>query len=438
MMKKITVLALSLLPVLTFGQNTWTLKECIDYAIENNITVKQSALQVQQRDIALSTAKNSMLPGLSASGSQNFSFGRGLTSDNTYANTNTTNTSLSLGASMPLFEGLRIKNNITLSELNLQAATEDLAKAKDDIRTAVAAAFVQVLYNNEILGVAHRQVEIDSLQVGRLEAMARSGKASQAEVSAQKSSLAQSRLTEVQAEGNLKVSILDLTQLLELPSPDGFNISLPDASQLEIHLLQDPQFIYETALGIKPQIKSEQLRVDAADASIRVAKASYYPSLSLSGGLGSNYYTNNLTPSKAFFEQLGNNFSQYVGLSLNIPIFQKFAVRNNVRSAQVSLAQQQLQLESVKKALYKEIQQAHTNALTSQSKYERSKAAAVAAKEAFELMEAKYENGKANITEFNASKAQYLEAESNLTQARYEYLYQTKLLDFYQGKELTL
>ena len=438
MMKKLTVLALCLLPVVTFGQDTWTLKECIDYAIENNITVKQSALQVQQRDVELSTAKNSMLPGLSASGSQNFSFGRGLTADNTYANTNTTNTSFSLGASMPLFEGLRIKNNITLSELNLQAATEDLAKAKDDIRTAVAAAFVQVLYNNEILGVARRQVEIDSLQVERLEAMARSGKASSAEVSAQKSALAQSRLTYVQGEGRLKVSVLDLTQLLELPSAEGFQVEVPDASCLEIKGIEDPEAIYETALGIKPQIQSEKLRLEAADASIRIAKAAYYPSLSLSGGLGTNFYTNNLNPSKAFFEQLGNNFSQYVGLSLNIPIFQKFAVRNNVRSAKISFSQQQLQLENSKKALYKEIQQAHTNALSSQSKYLSSEAAAIAAKEAFELMEAKYENGKANFTEFNSSKAQYLEAESNLTQARYEYLYQTKLLDFYQGKELAL
>ena len=202
----------------------WTLQDCISYALEHNLTVQQSALQVDQREIELGTARARLLPGVSASASQNFSFGRGLTADNTYANANTTSTGFSLGADMTLFNGLRINNNIALSKLDLQAATQDLEKARDDIRVAVAGAYMQIVYNQEIAAVAHRQVELDSLQVERLRSMQQNGKASQAEVAAQEATLAQSRLTDVQAQGNLQLARLDLAQLLELPTPEGFEV----------------------------------------------------------------------------------------------------------------------------------------------------------------------------------------------------------------------
>ena len=153
-------------------QRVWTLVQCIDHALENNLSVKQSGLNVEQREIDLNTAENNRLPSVSGSAGQNFSFGRGLTADNTYANTNTTNTSFSVGANVPVFNGFQIKHNIELSKLNLAAATADLEKAKDDIRVAVAQAYVQILYNMEILDVARSQVEIDSLQVVRLSEMA--------------------------------------------------------------------------------------------------------------------------------------------------------------------------------------------------------------------------------------------------------------------------
>lgn len=438
-MKKLVLISAFFLTVAygaTGQDKVWSLSDCMNYALEHNLTVRKSALSVEQKQVELSTAKNRMLPGVAASGSQNFSFGRGLLEDNTYANTNTTNTSLSLGAEMPLFQGLRIKNSIELGKINLQAATEDLEKVKDDIRTAVAAAYVQILYCKEIAAVAHRQVDIDSQQVVRLENMYLNGKASQAEVAAHKASLSQSRLTAVQADNDVELAKLDLSQLLEIESPVGLDIVQPDASSLELRVLDTPEEIYRYALDIKPQIQSEMLRLDAAQTNIALAKADYYPSLSLSGGLGSNYYTTSIMPSKSFFEQLGNNFSQYVGISLNIPVFSRFSTRNNVKSAKISFNNQQLQLEEAKKGLYKEIQRAYYNAVASASKYESSQAAAASAAEAFSLMGGRYENGKANITEFNESKAQYLKAESDLAQARYQYLYEVQLLNFYKGDEI--
>ena len=225
----------------------WTLKQCIDHALEHNITIQQNELNATQREIELSTAEGRRLPGVAASASQNFSFGRGLTSDNTYANTNTTNTGFSLGADLPVFQGFQIKNNIEMSKLNLAAATVDLEKAKDDIRVAVAQAYVQVLYDKEIVEVAQRQVDIDSLQVLRLAEMARNGKASVAEVSAQEATLAQSRLTATQAQGTLSLAMLELTQLLELRSPEGFDVVAPSTGSLQIGLLPNQEDIYAEA-----------------------------------------------------------------------------------------------------------------------------------------------------------------------------------------------
>ena len=416
----------------------WTLQECIGYALDHNLSVQQSALQVQQREIDLNTARANRLPGVSAGASQNFSFGRGLTADNTYANTNTTNTSLSLGADMTLFNGLRNYNNILLGQLNLEAATADLEKARDDIRVAVAQAYVQILYNREIAEVAARQVEIDAQQVDRLEALQANGKATAADVAAQRATLAQSRLSAVQAENNVRLARLDLAQLLELPSPEGFDVVVPGDDALAIPLPAGPELIYEEAVGIKPVVRAEETRLAYADRNIALAKGGYLPSLSLSGGLGTNYYTSSGYAGKSFFDQLSNNFSQYIGLSLNVPIFSRLSTRNQVRSARVSYDAQQLQLETVKKQLFKEIQQAWYNAVAARTKYESSMEAEKSASESLTLVQAKYENGKSSITEFNEAKNQYLKARSDLAQARYEYLYQTRLLDFYRGRNLTL
>ena len=417
-------------------QRAWTLADCIRYALESNISLQQSEITVEQRDIALNTAQGRRLPGVQASSSQNFSFGRGLTADNTYANTNTTSTSFSLGGEIPIFQGGQINNNIAMSKLDLQAATADLEKARDDISVAVAQAYVQILYDQEILDVALNQVSIDSLQVARLREMERQGKASFAEVSAQEASLAQSRLSATQARGNLQLAVLELTQLLELPSPEGFSVARPDPAALKAGLLMNPEQIYAEAVGTKAKVRAEELRLDYADMGIKQAKAGFLPSLSLSGGVGTNFYTSSGFPHANFQDQIKNNFSQYIGLSLSIPIFSRFSTRNDVRTAQLNRRNQELQLESVKKSLYKEIQQAYYNAVNSQKKLESSEAAARSAEDAFALMSAKYESGKANITEFNESKNRYLEASSNFLQARYEYLYQSKILDFYRGVEL--
>ena len=421
-------------------QKAWSLRECCDYAVEHNIGIKQQQNQCRQQEIQLSTSKNSRLPDLSASVNQNFSFGRGLTMDNTYTNTNTSSTSFSLGTSVPLFTGFEIPNQIKLNQLNLEAATADLEKAKNDIRMQVAQAYVQILYDMEMADVVHRQIAIDSAQVARQQAFVDNGKASGAELSQQKATLANSKLTATQADNNLRLAILTLTQLLELDTPEGFTINRPSLEELD-HLagqasLVTPDQVYAEALGIKPEIISQQLKLKGTAHSIKIAQAGNYPTLSLSGGLGTNYYTTSGFKSDSFGKQLENNFSQYIGLNLSVPIFNRFSTRNRIRSARVDQANQQLQLDNTKKTLYKEIQQVYYNALNAQSKTQSSAEAVQSSKDAFDLVQAKYENGKSTITEFNEAKNNYMKSESDLVQARYENLYQHALLEFYRGREL--
>lgn len=419
----------------------WTLDDCISYAIAHNISVKQKDNTRLQQEITLSTSRNSRLPDLNAGASQNFSFGRGLTSENTYTNTNTSSTQFSLSTSVNLFDGMKTQNTIAINRLNLEAATADLEKAKNDISLNVAAAYVQILYKMEILDVARRQISIDSMQVARLDAMYREGKASEAELAQQQATLAQSRSTATQADNDYQLALLDLSQLLELPSPEGLDIALPQREGRKLPYAADTLPLGEgwqeaSFLAIRPEIQAENLRLQTAEKNIKIAQSALYPQLSLSAGLGSNYYKTSGYKGESFAKQLENNFSQYIGLSLSIPIFNRFATRNNIRSARIDRDNQQLQLDNAKKTLYKEVQQAYHNALAAQSKYESCQEATKSSDAAFRLAKAKYENGKATITEFNESKNNALKAESDLAQAKYENMYYQAVIAFYRGDEL--
>ena len=413
----------------------WGLEECISWALEHNLSVVQQEMSRQNSEIELNSAQWSLAPSVQASASENWSFGRGLGGDNTYASGNSSTTGFSIGGGVNLFDGLATPNRISQARLNLEAATADLEKARDDIRVAVARAYVQILYNYEIVDVARQQISIDSLQVARLEGMMASGKASSAQVSQQKASLAQSQVTLVQAENNLRVAILDLAQLLEFPIWEGFEVVRPDV-QVDDFYLGHPDDIYDEACGLRPAIRAEQLRLDASEKTIAIAKAGYMPSLSLSAGLGTNYYSN--YGGKGFWDQMNDNFSQYIGLSLNIPIFNKFSTRNQVRSAELNRTAQKVRLRQVQQQLYKEIQQAWNGAVAARAKYDASMMAADAAQDAFDLVQAKYENGKATITEFNESRSQMLKTRSDAIQATYEYVFQTRLVNFYRGGTINL
>ena len=441
MKKTILLSALIALSFQVNAQQRWTLRECIDYAIAHNVNILQAEISAKQSEVDANTAKWARLPNLNAGGNQSFNWGRTQTAikdedtgDYTtkYVDTSSRGTNMSLSTSIPLFTGFELPNQYALSKLNLKAALADLQKAKEDLAINIASAYLQALYNKELHQVAVSQVELSKEQYDRIESLERLGKASVAEVAEAKSRVAQDELNVVQTRNNYNLSILDLTQLIELETPEGFEIEEPDQAFV-LNALTPPDEIFSTAMMNKPAIKAAQARLEGSKHTIKIAQSAYYPSLSLNGSLGTSYYS---TLNRTFSEQMGDNLSRYVGLSLNIPIFNRFATRNRVRTAKLQRDNYALQLENTKKTLYKEIQQAWYNATAAESKYASSEAATEASLASFELTSKKYENGTATAVAYNEAKQNLMKAQSDELQAKYEYIFRTKILDFYKGEEI--
>ncbi len=433
MKKSILSIVLLAAGITAQAQEGWTLRQCIDYAIEHNINIRQTANTADQYAVDVNTTKWSRLPNLNGSASQNWSWGRAASPvDNTYSDTNTGSTQFSLSSNLPLFTGFSIPNQQKLAKLNLQAAVEDLNKAKEDISINVAAGYLQVLFNQELTKVANGQVLISKEQYNRLSRMGELGKASAAQVAEAKARVAQDEMSAVQADNNYKLSLLDLSQLLELPTPENFYLANED-TVFQFTPLTAPDDIYAEAMMSKPGVRAAHLRLEGSENSIRLAQSAFYPQLSFSAGLGSNFYTLNGHASSAFGTQLKNNLNKYLGFNLSIPIFNRFATRNKVRTAKLQQTNYALQLDNVKKTLYKEIQQAWYNAVAAESKFNSSETAVEANEESFRLMSEKFDNGKATSAEYNEAKQSLFKSLSDQIQAKYEYLFRTKILDFYKG-----
>ena len=414
----------------------WSLTDCVQYALAHNLNIKQQEDNVRLQEISLSTSKNSRLPDLNGSISENFSFGRALTSDNTYMNRNTNSTSFSLGTSVPLITGGRIPADIKMRKLNLQAALQDYEHARENVSLTVTSAYLEAIYQKDLVQVAERQVELSRAQVHRMELLFENDKASEAELSQIRATLANDELSLTQQQNTYMLALLDLSQLLELETPEGFDVAHPLVESVKGDELPSPDLVYSEAVGIKPQIQAEQIRLQSAEKNIQLAKSALYPTLHFSAGLGSSYYKTSGYETLGFGRQLKDNFNQYLGFSLSVPIFNRFATRNSVRSARLQVHAQEIKLEQSKKQLYKEIQQAYYNAVAAGRQCESSDEALTSANTAFELMERKYENGKATATEYQDAKTKYMRAESQQIQSRYTYLFRKKILNFYRGMEL--
>lgn len=417
------------------AQSVMTLAQCIDYAVSHNVNVKRYANNVEQQKVQLSTARNSRLPDLTAGASQSFNFGRGLNSENAYVNRNTQSTGFNLQTSVPLLTGGRIPNEIAMSRLNLQAATADLEHARQSIALQVAAAYLQAVYAAEVVKVQEAQVAFSKIQEDRISKLFNAGKSSESDVIEAHSQVAQDEMGRTQAKCDYKLAMLDLSQLLELSSPDSIEIVAPQG-ETSPTLPPLPDRIFARAEGVKPEIQAEKLRLQAAEKNIRIAKAALYPTLSLGAGLSSEYYKTSGYQAASFSKQLSDNFNKSIGLSLNIPIFNRLATRNSIRQAKLQQSEQALQLDETKKTLYKEIQQAYYNAVNAQAKYESALAARKAAESNFNMMTGKFENGRANATELEEAKTKRANAITSTLQAKYEYILRMKIIEFYEGNKL--
>ncbi|WP_304252264.1 TolC family protein [Parabacteroides gordonii] len=422
----------------------WSLEECIRYAIENNIDLKQRELEQQSREVDLHTSKYSWLPSLNASVGENFGFGRSESKDGLIVDRNSANTTAGIQLSMPLLD-LKIPSDIAARKLDLKASFETLNKAKEDLSINVASYFLQALYNKEMLKIAELQVALSSEQVTKTEALYNAGKVPVSQLYDMKAQLAKDEVTLTESKNNVKLALLDLAQSLELERDgENFDILEPetgDAVEQYMSSIIPPDQVYDHAVGFKPQIKEQEYLLESQKKMLKVAQAGYYPKLNFSAGYSNGYYHNfgdGDYNNASFSNQLKNNGQKSIGFSLSIPIFNRFQVRNSVRSARINIHNRELMMENSKKTLYKEIQQAYYNATAAQEKYVSSDKSVDASKIAFSYAEERYGAGKSTVFEYSEAKTKYAQSLAEQTQSKYNFIFRAKILDFYNGTPISL
>ncbi len=417
----------------------WSLEDCINYAIAHNIDLKQKEKEQEQSEIELSTSKLSWLPNLNANIGQNFDFGRSPNETGIYENQGASNTSLSVNTGMPLFDGLKTPADISAKKLNLKASVESLNKAKNDLSLGITSYYIQVLFNKELLEIAKLQVELTEQQVIKTEALYKAERIPESQLYDIKAQLANDEVTLTEAQNNVNLALLELAQSLELErQTDDFDIVTPeinDAVMQYINSLLPPDEIYERAITFRPEIKEQQYLFESQQQQIRVAQSGYIPNLSLNAGINSGFYSQR---PGSFGTQLDNNLRTFVGFSLSIPIFNRLQVKNSVRTAKLGAVSRELMIESTKKTLYKEIQQAFYNATASQKKLDASEKSVIAGKEAYAYAEIRYNEGKSSVFEYNEAKTKYAQSLAELAKAKYDFILRSKVLDFYNGTPIKL
>ncbi|MDP4277437.1 MAG: TolC family protein, partial [Bacteroidota bacterium] len=354
----------------------------------------------------------------------------------------TKSASAGISTSMVLFNGFKVKNTIDAQRFSLQASSEELKKAKEDMAVNIASAYLQVLYNKELYAIAEEQVDLSQSQVTRSETMASLGKIPEGQVYEAKAQLAKDKYNATESKATLDLSLLELSQMLELKDWKDFDIVVPNIDMTSLALMIQPaDEVYTYAVANKSDVRSSEYKLKSSEKNLNVTKAGLYPSVYLGANYSNRYYSeqSNLNGTKANLgDQLNVNGGTAIGLSVSIPIFNRFDTKNSIRISKNEVERAKLEVENTKKTLYKEIQQAWFNATKASEKYVSSMETVKNSEEAFRFAEEKYNNGRATIYEYNEAKINLATAKSNQLQAKYNYLFSVKILDFYKGDPLKL
>ncbi len=427
---------------MSHAQNEWDLKKCIDYALDNNIQIKRQEINTQYYQNELSQAKSNLLPTLNGNISNSFNFGRSLTYENTYENVNSTEYDGYLSTSVTLWNGFSLKNTVKQKDLDLQATIQDFQKAKDDITLNIAASYLEILYQEEIVQVDSAQIELTQQQIKQTQQLVDAGSSARGALLEIEAQLAREELQLVNDINSLQLAYLTLYQLLELPISESFKIEKPKFPEIRANSSLANSFnIYKDAMQIRPEIKAAKLRVESATRQLDIARGARYPSLKFDAyyyNLYNNKYTDLNNNDINFGDQLKNNKRYNMGFTLSIPIFNQFQVKNSISNAKLQVTDYEYQLQSAKNVLRKDIEQAHTNALAALNSYISSEKAVKSTQEAFRYTKEKFNVGMINSVEYSQSKNNLTVAQSELLQARYKYIFRTKILDFYNGIPIEL
>lgn len=439
MKTKIALFTAILTTIAGFSQKKWTLQECVDYAKQNNITIKQSRLNVQLAEKDVEIAKGNFLPSLSASTSPGFNFGSSIGQDGSRISTDNFRAGFNVGSSTTLYNGNRNKNGLKQAKLGVNGNKLDVAKIEDDISLQVLNTYLNVLFAKENLAVAKVQSEISKKQIERAKAQFEEGAIPKGDLLNVESTAANDLQNVVVQENTLNLALLQLAQLLQLP-PSDFNVAdIKVESPSENLLYKDAALVYNKALANRPEIQKAQLNVETANLGIEIAKGAFLPSLSFSAGVGSSYQNifNDIITNDSFFNQINNNMGYNLGVSVNVPIFNRLQTKHNVSKSKINKEASEFQLESEKLKLRQTIEQAFLDAKAAAKSFEAAKISLEAQKEAFKNAQLSYDYGAMTLFDFDQVRNRLVNAEGAMIRAKYDYVFKAKVLKFYYGESIT-
>lgn len=464
---------LVLTSVSTFAQQKWTLEDCIDYALDNNLDIKRQIQMVQSYKANLLQSALSMLPDLNANASNAWNWGQTIDQfTNEFATSRVLSNNFNIQSNMILFNGLQKFNTVKQNKIDLLASNYDLDVLKNDISLAVAGYYLDILFNLEILDVAANQLNITREQVVRVEKMVEAGSSAKGDLLNIQAQASAEELTVVESENRLNISKLSLQQLIDLPVTKDFTIEKPILKPVEAPKeFIDADIIYAHALNTRPEIKSYELKVQSAEKSLAIAKGAQSPSLSVGFSYGTGYsgarqevdpniqadtiykpigFTENtkeivlspmisnsyrITP---FADQLNDNDNATLGFYLRIPIFNGWQVRSGISQAKIQRTIANINYEQEKRTLRKTIEQAYADAVAALKKYKSAHEKVKAQEESFKYTEQKFEVGMLTSFDYNNTKKELTAAQSELLQAKYDFIFKTTILDFYMGNPIRI
>ncbi len=445
-----TILIFALFSFCSFAnaQDTWSLERCLQHAKENNLTIKQAMLDAQSSKKTLTQSKLGILPSISASAGNSYNFGRNEDPVTNQIITQTVNNgNFNVSSNVNLFSGFQTINNIRKASYDYLAANYDAENTANDISVNIVTAYLQFLYNKELVMVNEQKLTVSLLQVQRIEQMVEVGSLPKGNLLETESQYAQEELQLITSINQRDLALLNIKQLLDLKQGDTFDIVDPDLEPASGLVSNDVETIYSMAEQNIPLVKSASARLKSAQKSLAITQGSRSPSLSMYGSFGSAYsdaakkYTETTTALVAidysYDEQLEDNQNQVVGFSLSIPIFNGWQVNSTISRAKISVLQSQYRLEQTENELRKTIEQAVADASAADKKYVASQKSVKAFKESYRYTEEKFNVDLINTYEYNDAKNKLFQAEADLLQAKYDYIFKLKMLDFYMGKQLT-
>lgn len=418
----------------------WTFRQCLDTALQRNISVNQSRMANELNKVNLEQAKANRIPSLSASANEALNIGKSVDPTTySYVTQAFNSTNLGISSSYNLFNGMQNANTIRQNTLNVQAGQYEVEKVKNDVTLNITTGYLQVLFAGEILAAARSQETATASQVERTEKMVNAGKSPESDLLQIKSQLATDNLSVITAQNQLDLAKVTLMQLMDIPITDNFEVEIPVMDDFAAEILETNLEIYEKSLTVQPQVTGAALRTNASMMALKVSQGAHWPRITLGANMNTNYASSRQKGTMVnpegypFFEQVWDNIGQSFSMGVSIPIYSNRQIKSNIDRAKINLITTQLSEQNVKNVLRKNVEQTYSDMRASVKKYEATKQQVAAVESVYKNAEKKYSVGVMSATDFLIQKNNFTQSQSNLIQAKYDYIFKRKILDFYQG-----